>query len=44
MKLINCRMNDKQPDYGCIKLSDVNGKHIGNPMDIANAKYELGLS
>ena len=44
MKLINCRMNDKQPNYGCIKLSDVDGKHIGNPMDIANAKYELGLS
>lgn len=43
MKLIRCRMNDNQPEYGCIKLSDVEGKHIGNLSDIETAKYELGL-
>jgi nicotinate phosphoribosyltransferase len=43
MKLISCRMNDNQPTYGCIKLSDVEGKHIGNEKDIEVAKYELNI-
>lgn len=43
MKLIDCKMNNNQPTYGCIKLSDVEGKHIGNLGDIETARYELGL-
>lgn len=43
MKLISCKMNDNQPEYGCIKLSDVEGKHLGKLADIETAKYELGL-
>lgn len=43
MKLINCRMNDKQPEFGCIKLSDVAGKHLGDPKEIEVAKYQLGI-
>lgn len=43
MKLIKCRMNDKQPEYEAIKLSDVDGKHIGDPKEIEVAKYQLGI-
>ena len=41
MKLKECRINDRQPIYGCVKLSDVPGKAIGNPKDIENYKYQL---
>lgn len=30
MKLIECRMTNKQPFKHCIKLSDAEGKHLGN--------------
>lgn len=43
MKLKQCRVNNRQPIYGCVKLSDVPGKAIGKPEDIANYKYQLGL-
>ena len=44
MKLISCRMNENQPEYGCIKLSDVPGKHLGNPKEIEVAKYQLNIA
>ena len=43
MKLKECRVNERQPIYGCVKLSDVPGKAIGNPDDIACYKYQLGI-
>ena len=44
MKLKECRINDRQPIYGCVKLSDVPGKAIGNPKDIENYKYQLNAT
>jgi nicotinate phosphoribosyltransferase len=43
MKLKECRINDRQPIYGCVKLSDVPGKAIGTPEDIENYKYQIGI-
>lgn len=43
MKLKECRINPRQPIYGCVKLSDVASKAIGKPEDIANYKYQLGI-
>ena len=43
MKLKKCRINERQPIYGCVKLSDVPGKAIGEPKDIENYKYQLGI-
>lgn len=43
MKLKECRVNERQPIYGCVKLSDVPDKAIGKPEDIANYKYQLGI-
>ncbi len=43
MKLKECRINERQPLYGCVKLSDVSGKAIGTKEDIANYKYQLGI-
>ena len=43
MKLKECRINGRQPIYGCVKLSDVPGKAIGEPKDIENYKYQLGI-
>jgi len=43
MKLKECRINGRQPAYGCVKLSDVPGKAIGRKEDIENYKYQLGL-
>ena len=42
MKLKECRINERQPIYGCVKLSDVPGKEIGTKEDIENYKYQLG--
>ena len=44
MKLKECRMNERQPSYGCVKLSDVPGKAIGNPDDIKCYKYQIGIN
>ena len=41
MKLKECRINDRQPIYGCVKLSDVTTKAIGKKEDILNYKYQL---
>ena len=43
MKLKECRINSRQPIYGCVKLSDVSGKAIGKKADIENYKYQLGI-
>lgn len=43
MKLKECRMNDRQPVYGCVKLSDVPGKAIGKSSDINCYKYQIGI-
>lgn len=43
MKLKNFQVNPRQPVYGCVKLSDVPTKAIGDPKDIENYKYQLGL-
>lgn len=43
MKLKECRINDRQPVYGCVKLSDVSSKSIGTPEDIENYKYQLNI-
>ena len=43
MKLKECRVNSRQPIYGCVKLSDVPGKAIGNIKDIENYKYQIGI-
>ena len=43
MKLKECRINPRQPVYGCVKLSDVPGKAIGTETDIENYKYQLGI-
>ena len=43
MKLTACKMSPNQKWRGCIKLSDVNGKHMGNEDDIAQAKHELDI-
>lgn len=43
MKLKACRINERQPIYGCVKLSDVTGKAIGTEADIENYKYQLGI-
>ena len=44
MKLKACRINNRQPLYGCVKLSDVPGKAIGNPDDIKCYKYQIGIN
>lgn len=44
MKLKECQMNERQPIYGCVKLSDVRGKAIGKSSDINCYKYQLGIN
>ena len=43
MKLKECRVNERQPVYGCVKLSDVTSKSFGTPEDIENYKYQLNI-
>ena len=43
MKLRECRMNDKQDMIPCIKLSDDEGKHTGDPDEVRRAKEILGI-
>lgn len=43
MKLSRCRMSAKDPWEKCIKISDDEGKHIGDPREIDIARYELHL-
>lgn len=43
MKLWKCKMTEKDRWHNCIKLSDVKGKHTGEPDEIELAKKTLGL-
>ena len=43
MKLSRVRMSDKDPWEKCIKISDDEGKHIGDPREIEIARYELHM-
>ena len=43
MKLTKCKMNEKQPSYNCIKLSDDEGKHLGNEKEVEICKHECGI-
>lgn len=44
MKLKECRINDRQPIHGCVKLSDTPTKAIGKIEDIKNYNYQLGIN
>lgn len=44
IKLTTVSVNTASPAIGVVKLSDTPGKHNGTPEDIANVKYQLGIS
>ena len=43
MKLWKCKMTEKERWHPCVKLSDVEGKHTGEPEEIELAQRTLGL-
>jgi len=43
MKLFRCKMTAKEPWQECVKLSDVDGKHIGSEQEIHLVQKTLGL-
>lgn len=43
MKLWKCKMTEKERWHPCVKLSDVDGKHTGEPEEIKLAQRTLGL-
>lgn len=43
MKLSDCRINKNNPTKLCIKISDDNGKHLGDHKEFDVASYQLGL-
>lgn len=43
MKLIGCQISPRQKWHHCVKLSDVEGKHIGDPDEIDLAQRTLGI-
>ena len=43
MKLWKCKMTEKERWNPCVKLSDVDGKHTGEPEEIELAQRTLGL-
>ena len=44
MKLWKCKMTEKERWNPCVKLSDVDGKHTGEPEEIELAQRTLGLA
>ena len=44
MKLWKCKMTEKDKWHPCVKLSDVDGKHTGEPEEIELAQRTLGLA
>ena len=44
MKLVKCRMSDRDSWKGTVKLSDDKGKHLGNEKEVEICKYECGIS
>jgi nicotinate phosphoribosyltransferase len=44
MKLKECRINDRQPVYKCVKLSDVVGKATGDVNEVKLYRQILGLN
>ena len=42
-KLWKCKMTEKERWHPCVKLSDVDGKHTGEPEEIELAQRTLGL-
>ena len=43
MKLWKCKMTEKERWNPCVKLSDIDGKHTGEPEEIELAQRTLGL-
>ena len=43
MKLKECRVNDRQPLFNCVKLSDVRGKETGDADEVKNYRQILRL-
>ena len=43
MKLKKCRMNQRQPWFECLKLSDDEGKHMGPEKEVEICKHECGI-
>ena len=43
MKLFACKISKNQPWQKCVKLSDVQGKHTGDPEEIELAMRTLGI-
>jgi nicotinate phosphoribosyltransferase len=43
MKLKECRVNDRQPLFKCVKLSDVHGKETGDINEVKLYRQVLGL-
>lgn len=44
MKLTRCRMNENKPWIPCIKISDDEGKHMGDPAELELAYKTLGIN
>ena len=44
MKLWKCKMTEKERWHPCVTLSDVDGKHTGEPEEIELAQRTLGLA
>ncbi|MDO4673227.1 MAG: nicotinate phosphoribosyltransferase, partial [Porphyromonadaceae bacterium] len=44
MKLWKCKMTKKETWHNCVKLSDVIGKHTGDPQELALAMQTLDIS
>lgn len=44
MKLMRCKMTERDKWHECVKLSDVKGKHTGSDKEILLAQQTLGLA